>query len=117
MEVKRPAAAKSGRTFDPAYGFSFSIALGLVLFIAGLVVSLSLGLGTGVGLIFGIPLLMAGLLVPVFMMRDLFGKNEISSTCPYCGEPIKTTDATIRLNCPKCKRKIVVRNGQFHQVS
>jgi len=47
----------SGRTFDSAYGFSFSIAVGLVLFIAGLVISLTLSDGTSIGLIFGIPLL------------------------------------------------------------
>src|SRR5439155_10115327 len=58
---------KSGRTFDSAYGFSFSIAVGLALFIAGLVISLTLGEGTSIGLIFGIPLLVAGLVIPVFM--------------------------------------------------
>ena len=43
MEAKRTEAVKPGRTFDGAYGFSFSIALGLALFIGGLVVSLTLG--------------------------------------------------------------------------
>jgi len=60
MESQKPAKPKTGRTFDSAYGFSFSIALGLLLFIAGLVISLTLGRGAGIGLIFGIPLLIAG---------------------------------------------------------
>ena len=30
--------------------------------------------------------------------------------CPFCGAPIKTSDATIRLNCPTCKRLIEVRD-------
>jgi hypothetical protein len=42
MDANRPEAAKSGRTFDSAYSFSFSIAVGLILFIAGLVISLTL---------------------------------------------------------------------------
>ena len=105
----RPDVAKSGRTFDSAYSFSFSIAIGLILFIAGLVISLTLGQGATVGLIFGIPLLIAGLVLPVFMMRDLFQHNEVNGPCPYCGTPIKTSDATIRLNCPSCKRLIEVR--------
>lgn len=105
----RPNVAKSGRTFDSAYSFSFSIAIGLILFIAGLVISLTLGQGATVGLIFGVPLLIAGLVLPLFMMRDLFQHNEISGACPYCGAPIKTSDATIRLNCPSCKRLIEVR--------
>jgi len=104
MDSNRP-----GRTFDSAYSFSFSIAVGLVLFIAGLVISLTLGQGASIGLIFGIPLLIAGLVLPVIMMRDLFHHNEVNGTCPFCGAPIKTSDATIRLNCPSCRRLIEVR--------
>ena len=84
MDANRPDVAKSGRTFDSAYSFSFSVGIGLVLFIAGLV-------------------------LPVFMMRDLFQHNIVDGACPYCGAPIKTSDATIRLNCPACKRLIEVR--------
>ena len=109
MNSDRPDTAKSGRTFDSAYSFSFSIAIGLVLFITGLVISLTLGQGATIGLIFGIPLLVAGLVLPVFMMRDLFHHNEVNGVCPYCGAPIKTSDATIRLNCPSCRRVIEVR--------
>ena len=109
MDPNRSEVAKTGRTFDSAYSFSFSIAVGLVLFIAGLVVSLTLGQGATIGLIFGIPLLIAGLVLPLIMMRDLFHHNEINSTCPYCNAPIKTSDATIRLNCPSCKRVVEVR--------
>jgi hypothetical protein len=105
----QPAAAKSGRTFDSAYSFSFSIAVGLVLFIAGLVISLTIGQSAGIGLIFGIPLLIAGLVLPLIMMRDLFHHNEVSGDCPFCGAPIKTSDATIRLNCPTCKHLIEIR--------
>jgi hypothetical protein len=108
MDANRREVAKSGRTFDSAYGFSFSIALGLILFIAGLVISLTLGQGATVGLIFGIPLLIAGLVLPVFMMRDLFHHNVVSGLCPHCSVPIKTSDATIRLNCPVCKSSLEV---------
>jgi hypothetical protein len=110
MDADRPESAKSARTFDSAYSFSFSIAVGLVLFIAGLVISLTIGQSAGIGLIFGIPLLIAGLVLPVFMMRDLFHHNEVTGDCPFCGAPITTSDATIRLNCPTCKNLIEVRN-------
>jgi hypothetical protein len=109
MDADREDVPKSNRTFDSAYSFSFSIALGLILFIAGLVISLTLGQGATIGLIFGIPLLIAGLVLPVFMMRDLFHRNEVNGTCPFCSAPIKTSDATIRLNCPSCRRLIEVR--------
>src|SRR6266498_5887734 len=111
MDVNKPQALKVGRTFDSAYSFSFSIAVGLILFIAGLIISLTtLGEGTSIGLIFGIPLLIAGLVLPLIMMRDLFKQNEISGVCPYCSVPIKTSDATIKLECPACKRVVVVRD-------
>ena len=109
MDANRPDVAKSGRTFDSAYSFSFSVGIGLVLFIAGLVISLTLGQGATIGLIFGIPLLIAGLVLPVIMMRDLFHHDVVDGACPFCGTPIKTSDATIRLNCPSCKRVIEVR--------
>src|SRR4030095_8894256 len=109
MDANRPEATKQARTFDSAYSFSFSIAVGLLLFIAGLVISLTVGQSASIGLIFGVPLLIAGLVLPVIMMRDLFHHNEISGDCPFCGAPIQTSDATIRLNCPTCKRLIEVR--------
>ena len=61
MAEETTQRASSGRTFDSAYGFSFSIAVGLVLFIAGLVISLTLSDGTSIGLIFGICWLPASL--------------------------------------------------------
>ena len=109
MSAKESESIKTGKTFDSAYSFSFAIGIGLVLFLAGLVISLTLGDGTSIGLIFGIPLLIAGLVLPLIMMRDLFHHNVVDGDCPYCGAPIKTSDATIRLNCPTCKNLIEVR--------
>src|SRR5712691_9952757 len=103
---------KPRRTFDSAYGFSFAIAVGLALFIAGLVVTLTVGEGTS-GLIFGVPLIVAGLVIPVLMMRDLFKTSEIKEPCPGCGETIKTSDATLQLRCPSCHKVINVRGEKL----
>ena len=116
MDPKRSEPGKRGRTFDSAYTFSFSIALGLILFIAGLVISLISSDGMTIGLIFGIPLLIAGLVLPLIMMRDLFTRNEISAPCPYCGTQIKTSDSTLRLQCPACKGIVVVRDMKLQAV-
>ncbi len=110
MNVKETENVKGGRGFDSAFGFSFAIGIGLILFIAGLVISLTLGEGTSIGLIFGIPLLIAGIALPLVMMREHFTQNEVSGLCPYCSTPIKTSDATIRLRCPACKREVAVRD-------
>src|SRR5256714_11139734 len=37
MSTEQPGATKPAKTFDSAYSFSFAIAIGLILFIAGLV--------------------------------------------------------------------------------
>jgi hypothetical protein len=113
MAEETTQKAKSGKSFDSAYGFSFSIAIGLVLFIAGLVISLTLGEGTSMGLIFGIPLLALGLVIPIFMMRDLFKTTEIKAPCPNCGATIRTSDATLQLRCQSCQQVINVREGRL----
>jgi predicted RNA-binding Zn-ribbon protein involved in translation (DUF1610 family) len=115
MSSEEPTAPKRGRTFDSAYTFSFAIAIGLILFIGGLIISLTLGDGSSIALIFGIPLLIAGLLLPLFMMRDLFKQNEVSGPCPYCDAPIRTSDATLSLLCPNCKNVVIVRDMKLYQ--
>jgi hypothetical protein len=113
MAEKQINDAGSRRTFDSAFGFSFSIAVGLLLFIGGLFISLTVGGAGGIGLIFGIPLLVAGLFIPLFTMRDLFKTSEIQAPCPKCGATIKTSDATLQLRCPGCQSVIDVREGEL----
>src|SRR6266550_7952189 len=115
MSSEEPTAQKRGRTFDSAYIFSFAIAIGLILFIAGLIISLTLGDGSSVALIFGIPLLVAGLVLPLFMMRGLFKQNEVSGPCPYCETPIRTSDATLSLMCPHCKNVVMARDMKLYR--
>ncbi len=113
MAEETTPATKPRRTFDSAYGFSFSVAVGLILFIAGLIISLTVGQGTSIGLIFGIPLLVAGLIIPMIMMRDLFVSAEIKEPCPNCGATIRTSDATLQLRCDGCQKVIDVRDRQL----
>jgi len=115
MKSETSERVKPTRGFDSAYSFSFAIGIGLILFIAGLVISLTLGEGS-IGLIFGIPLLIAGLVLPLIMMRDMFTQNEVKGACPYCSTLIKTSDATIRLRCPSCGKDVVVRDMKLWAV-
>jgi predicted RNA-binding Zn-ribbon protein involved in translation (DUF1610 family) len=113
MAVKKPEALRAEKSADGALGFSIAIGLGLVLFIAGLIVSLTMGEGTGVGLLLGIPLMMAGVILPLFMMRQNFTSHNIEAPCPNCGAPIKTTDGTLKLECPSCRKLIQVRDSKL----
>lgn len=116
MDSRNPEPAKSGRTFDSAYGFSFSIAVGLLLFIGGLIIVLTIGQSATIGLIFGIPLLITGLVLPLFTMRDLFRKSDVVGSCPYCNTQLQTSDATLRLRCPSCNGVVEVHDGIFFRV-
>ena len=114
MEVKRPTAV-SERSADGAFGFSIAIGLGLLLFIIGLIISLTMGdEGSGVGLLFGIPLMMAGVILPLFMMRQNFTGKNIEAPCPNCGAEIKTSDGTLKFECPSCHKMIMVRDSKLY---
>jgi predicted RNA-binding Zn-ribbon protein involved in translation (DUF1610 family) len=104
----------SDRSADGAFGFSIAIGLGLLLFIVGLIVSLTMGEGTGVGLLFGIPLMMAGVIVPLFMLRQNFTGRNIEAPCPNCGAEIKTSDGTLKFECPSCRKMIMVRDSKLY---
>jgi predicted RNA-binding Zn-ribbon protein involved in translation (DUF1610 family) len=56
----------------------------------------------------------AGLLVPLFMMRGVFARNDIDEPCPACGSDVHTTDATMRLDCPKCGKTLSVRDMHIY---
>ena len=116
MSANEPANTKPAKSFDSAFRFSFAIGIGLLLFIAGLVISLTLGGGASIGVFFGIPLLLAGLIVPLIMMRAQFTLNDVTGPCPHCSAAIKTSDATIRLRCPNCQREVAVREGNLYAV-
>ena len=112
--AEQTQANKPRRTFDSAYGFSFSVGVGLILFVAGLIISLTVGQGASIGLIFGIPLLVAGLIIPLFMLRDLFVTAEVKEPCPNCGASIRTSDATLQLRCESCQKVINVRERRLY---
>jgi predicted RNA-binding Zn-ribbon protein involved in translation (DUF1610 family) len=113
MSEKEPVTSKPRRKPDSALSFSFAIVIGLMLSLSGLVISLTLGNDSSVALIFGIPMILAGLVVPLIMMRGFLKQTEVSGPCPYCGTPIKTSDATIRLECPNCRRVVAVRDEKL----
>jgi len=116
MSANEPETSKTVRRPDAGFSFSLAITIGLILFIAGLVLSLTLGQGSVIGLIFGIPLLIAGLIVPLIMMRQAFTQNEVSGACPHCSAPIRTSDATLRLECPHCHGIVDVRDEKLYAV-
>lgn len=66
--------AEIGRKFDGSYVFTIGIVLGLILIIAG--VGLIAYLGGVYSFIFGIPLLVIGLALPIFLQFVLAEKRK-----------------------------------------
>jgi len=114
MDTKHTATIQGGRSMDGGYGFSLSIGIGLILFLAGLVVAIFFGDENGTGLLFGIPLILAGVILPFMMMRSHFSSHEISAPCPACGTTIKTSDHTLQLDCPECGKTVLNEYGEIH---
>ena len=114
MEMKRSVAIAGERSVDGAMGFSLSIGIGLVLFIGGLVVAILFSDDNSVGLLFGIPMIVAGVVLPLFMMREHFTSNDAEATCPACEKTIKASNHKLQLDCPSCGRTLTNERGQIH---
>jgi predicted RNA-binding Zn-ribbon protein involved in translation (DUF1610 family) len=113
MDAKRSVAIKGGRTMDGAFGFSLSIGLGLILFISGLVISIAFSDESSIGLLFGIPMIIAGVILPLFMMRDTFANHDVVSPCPACGSKVNVAENMMQFDCPECGSTLRVRGGQL----
>lgn len=66
---------------------------------------------TGIGAIIGVPMILAGLLLP--FIGPILGFNSIKGPCPYCGYSVQALPTDPGLNCPACKQRIVVREKRF----
>lgn len=88
----------TGRTHHEVHLILFSIALGLLLILGGLFVILFFGEEAGSVQVFGVPLIIGGLLAPHLAMRVFQTTYEISGPCPYCWSHVKTSDSAFELN-------------------
>jgi DNA-directed RNA polymerase subunit RPC12/RpoP len=111
-EKKYTGALRTARTFQEVNLILFSVGLGLLLILGGFFIILFSNEETGSEHVFGVPLIIVGLFAPHLAMRL---RNEISGPCPYCWSPVKTSDSTLKLNCPACHQRIVVRDTRLYR--
>ncbi len=82
---------------------------GILIFI-GILLS-----ATGIGMLIGIPLIIAGLIVPFFYsVAALAGRK---GNCPYCDFEVESPIAQDAMNCPVCKNRIIIKNNKFIRLS
>ncbi len=79
-------------------------ATGFILIVIGIMVSL-----TGVGLMIGIPLILAGVAYP------LVARSLIRGQCPYCDRKVSTINTKPGINCPGCGKYIVIRDKKYFE--
>ncbi len=66
---------------------------------------------TGLGLLIGIPIILAGVLAP--LLGPLIGMGEHKRKCPACGTRlIGIVDARVH-QCPACNRRLVVQGRKL----
>lgn len=102
----------SGRTavVGSAAGGCLGLSFGIWLILIGALLTL-----TGIGAIIGLPLIIAGLLLPFFTAAGggAMGKGAIKGKCVYCGWKFFGRVVEGGITCPSCQRRMIVRNKQL----
>ena len=65
---------------------------------------------TGIGAIIGAPMLLVGLALP-FITGPLMAYLMVKGTCPYCSGVVSFAKSALGVDCPSCKKRIIVRNN------
>ncbi len=70
---------------------------------------------TGIGMIIGIPMILAGIAVPLVCAVE--GAKARKGPCPYCRTEVINNVATAKgITCTACKQRIIIRDGQFFKI-
>lgn len=116
---QQPIATKAKRTpllaLGGAAGMGFmGFGCGFWLVIFGVLLSL-----TGIGAIIGIPLIIMGLSLPIVsaMFGLVTGSLMLKGKCPYCDSNITVANITGGIDCPACKKRLLMRNKKFVNVN
>jgi hypothetical protein len=84
--------------------------IGLILTPVCLIVGIMLCL-TGLGVFFGVPLIILGLLAP--LLGSIVGFRSLRGNCPWCGAPLSSLDSTQPFDCDVCHRTIAIRDHKY----
>ena len=93
----------------------FTIAVSLALLITGIGFGVTF-VFTGLGALVGIPLIVAGLVAPFFLLRSFFARQKVRGRCPYCGAQIIIEEHLRETDCPSCQKHLEVREKKVFKV-
>lgn len=97
---------KSAKVQGTMFGCMGGSMVGFVLIVVGALLCL-----TGIGAIVGIPLIVVGFLVPA--ITSLLGLGALKGVCPWCGGDVVSPTVALGVDCPSCKKRIVIRDKKF----
>ena len=98
------ATSDKGKGFLGGVGIGWLVGFWLILI--GVILCF-----TGIGAILGIPLIIGGILMPI--LGAAMGLSRIKGACPYCGSTVGALKKSPGVNCPGCKKRLVIRDGGF----
>jgi len=70
---------------------------------------------TGLGIILGIPMIVAGICAP--LIGSVMGLNAMHGECPLCGASVSGVGIFDRFSCPACGKKIVMRKRELQRAA
>ena len=98
---REPAPARFG-----FIGFYLGLVTAPVLIIYGTLMCL-----LGPPMVFGIPLIIAGMMAP--LLGPYLAINAVRSKCPWCGEKITSVGPVDAFFCYKCSHRVVVKDREL----
>jgi predicted RNA-binding Zn-ribbon protein involved in translation (DUF1610 family) len=87
-------------------GLLFGVIAAPVLIISGGMICL-----TGLGIVLGIPLIIAGVLAP--LIGPMMGINSLKAACPWCGAEVSGVGIFDKFSCPTCGEHIVMKKHEL----
>ncbi|HZS44500.1 MAG TPA: hypothetical protein VFC63_05315 [Blastocatellia bacterium] len=114
-EGTQPAVPPDARIVSAKRGtnVALSIVIGIVLVIVGLFISFFFGISTVIGFLFGIPIIVVGIAIPLLMMGVSPEAKNVRGRCPHCGKMIAVPRHLRQTECPECNAVIEIEGGRF----
>lgn len=105
-------AAAPEATKHTVSSVALSVVVSLALVITGVAFTVTMAF-SGVGLLVGIPFLIAGVAAPFILLRGMFRREKLAGACPHCGAHISLAAHLSEASCPVCGNHLVIKDEKF----
>jgi predicted RNA-binding Zn-ribbon protein involved in translation (DUF1610 family) len=113
--LEQPKLSSTQRIFHGIGGATAGVVLGLIILIVYLVIGVATG---GIGLACCFPLLIFAFYLPFELAKEVASDapSILQGKCPYCEMLLNVGEGSLGVDCPICKKRIVVKNMRFYRV-